>query len=221
MRSSAPRHSSYVVVAFLAALLVGWATPQAHAQVPDLDDVQVPDPGDVELPELDDVVPDLDDVVDPGDIDVPDIDEVIPDPGDVELPDTGDGDTPVTDDPPPDDGKDGRGGDRGGVRAPVRGRGSGDRGGAGESDSSTFTDLAAVRAVGGSNLPLESLGRNPAAKAETERKGLGGLFAPLTFPLILMVAVGAFLALQDYFDRKDPKLALGPIGTRDRRLTFD
>ncbi len=207
------------MVAFLAALLVGWPTAHAHAQLPDLDDVQVPDPGDFDLPELDDVVPDPDDVVDPGDIDVPDIDEVIPDPGDVELPDPGDVDTPVTDDPPSDDGRDG-GHDRGGVQAPERGRRSGGGGSSGESDASTFTDLAAVRAVGGPNLPLESLGRNPTATAETEQKG-GSLFAPLTFPLILMVAVGAFLALQDYFDRKDPKLALGPIGTRDRRLTFD
>jgi hypothetical protein len=216
-----PRHLGHLVLVFLVTGVLIWLGPQALAQVPDVEipDVEipdVPDVPDVDVPDPDDVVRDVKDVIpDPGDVDVPDIDDVVPDP-DVDGPDV-----PVVPDLPDADGNpnpDGGDKDRGGIAPAGRRRGSSPGGTAGRSASSLFDHLAAARAVDRTIAPAP-IDRAPTAQADAS--GEGSLLAPLTFPLTLMFAVGLFLALQDYFDRRDPKLALGPIGARDRRLTFE
>lgn len=210
------RRGGVIAIMFVCAVLCGWvAIPDtAAAQIPDPDDIELPDPPDVDLPDVD--LPDVDlpdvDVPDPPDVDVPDPDD---DPDDDPDVDDDPGDDPGTDDNPsePEERRD---------HAPVPGRG--DRSGGGgpsatEDSEVPFSHLAAARGEGGLViLPQESVAV-PSSGSEDDGQGLAELLAPLVFPMLLMVAVGAFLTLQDHLQRRDPRRLLALPVSKDRPHT--
>jgi hypothetical protein len=52
----------------------------------------------------------------------------------------------------------------------------------------------------------------PTPPAEPGGLSLDDVAKGLTFPLVLALIVGAFLLAQDRIDRRDPRLALAPLG---------
>ena len=65
------------------------------------------------------------------------------------------------------------------------------------------------------NLELSSTGEariGPTPPAERSGLSLEDVVKGLTFPLALALIVGAFLLAQDRIDRRDPRLALAPLG---------
>jgi hypothetical protein len=200
--------------------MIGWLASPAYAQLPELPElpeVPVLDPPDLPLP-------DLPDVPDPADVPVPDPGDIppLPDPGDLPLPDPGElplpdpGELPKPDpDPGTNPGDNPRADKDPSGRADGKGSGFGQRGrGAGGSSVHAFDALAAAR--GGSAASSDPV--DPVAKDE---QGAVDSLAPFAFPIALILAVAAFVAFQGYYDRKDPKLALGPVDPSDQLLTFN
>ncbi|MGH3143984.1 MAG: hypothetical protein ACRDO9_12780, partial [Gaiellales bacterium] len=85
--------------------------------------------------------------------------------------------------------------------------------------SSSVGRTVPVPALAGSrfvpNLELSSTDEariGPTAPAERSGLSLEDVVKGLTFPLALALIVGAFLLAQDRIDRRDPRLALAPLG---------
>jgi hypothetical protein len=179
-------------------------------ELPELPELPLPEPPDLPLP--DPPAPIQVPIPDPDDLPLPDPGELpLPDPGDLPLPDPGElpnpGDDPVDNpkgdkDPGPAEHHEKSGG--------VERRQRED----GRPSLAPTTALNAARG-GSSNTPS-----NPISEKSADQGAIDAL-APFAFPILLILAVAAFVALQGYYDRKDPKLALGPVDPSDQLLTFD
>lgn len=209
-RTSEDRRRAVIAVALASVAIVGWlaAPPPADAQIiPDPGDIKVPDPPDLDLPD-----------VDPPDIDLPDVeppDIEVPDPPDPPDPDDPDDDS---DDPggKPDSG-DGSGpdGDRKGAGG-TAGRGDRGSGGGNGVASTPYAHLAAARGDGNLVIVPSASEVDAASRPEDDGKGLWELLAPLGFPMLLMVAIGGFLTLQDHLERRAPRGLLVPSDSTDQ-----
>jgi hypothetical protein len=189
---------------------------------------QIIDPGDIELPDPPDV--------DPPDVDLPDADLPDVELPDVEPPDPPDdppGDDDPDDDPddnPPGDDDPGDPGDPGDETESGEGRRDGDgKKGAGHSSGSgdgpgdkssvvpsSYAQLAAARGHGDLVIVPSKPDSHSLSRPDDGDRGLMELLAPLGFPMLLMVAVGAFLTLQDHLDRRDPRRLLSVMKTHDQ-----
>jgi hypothetical protein len=206
------RRPALIAIALACVVVVGWpaAPDRAGAQVPDPGDIELPDPPDVELPDVE--VPDIElpDVPDVPDVEPPDPPDVDPDPDD----DPGDD---ASDDPAPD--KDGGGGPDG--RQKNRhspGRSDHPTGGGRGTASTPAPPSHLTAARGDGNLvivPAES-GVHGLSGPDDDGNSLLELLAPLGFPMLLMIAVGAFLTLQDHMERRSPKRLLDASDSRNR-----
>jgi hypothetical protein len=213
-----------IAFACVTTVVVLVNTGRAYAQV-------IPDPGEIELPDLPDLPHvDLPDVEVP-DIEVPDVElPDVPDVPDVEPPDPPDIDPDPDNDPgddPSDDpasDKDGGGGPDGrqnNRNSPGRGdpqRGSGR--GAASTSVPPYAHLAAARGDG--NLvvvPSQSDTNALSRPNDDDGNTLLELLAPLGFPMLLMVAVGGWLTLQDHLERRNPRRLLDASDSRDRLET--
>jgi hypothetical protein len=60
--------------------------------------------------------------------------------------------------------------------------------------------------------PSSDVRIGPSPPAERTGVSLENVVTGFAFPLALMLIVGAFLLMQDRLDRRDPRLALAPVG---------
>jgi hypothetical protein len=221
-RASDDRRRPAVIAIALACLVIGgWlaAPDRAGAQIPDPGDIELPDPPDVDLPDVEVPeieVPDIEvpDVPDVPDVDPPDPPDIDPDPDD----DPGDGPGDESSgDPAPD--KDGGGGPDGRHKnGHSPGRGDHPRGG-GRATASTPAPPAHLAAARGDGdlviVPSES-GVQALSRPDDDGNTLLELLAPLGFPMLLMIAVGGWLTLQDHMERRNPKRLLDASDSIDR-----
>ena len=208
--SRAPRPLSLIAFTLVAVVmgLCLLSTQQAAAQIIDPGDIELPDPPDVHLPDVD--LPD---------VKLPDVD--LPDPPDIDPPGPPDVDPPGDDDPrdpggktdtgdgPRDDGKKGAGGSSGSGDGPRRGGGAG-------GVPAPYEQLAAARGDAELVIVPSKPGSHSLTRPDDGDGGLMELLAPLGFPMLLMVAVGAWLTLQDHLDRRDPRHLLAAPKTQDQ-----
>jgi hypothetical protein len=86
------------------------------------------------------------------------------------------------------------------------------------SGSSVERTVPAQALVGGTFVsgldpsPISNVRIGPSPPAERTGVSLENVVKGFAFPLALMLIVGAFLLVQDRLDRRDPRLALAPLG---------
>jgi hypothetical protein len=204
-RSSDRRRFLVLVLALVGVIVAFWlaSPPRASAQIID--------PGDIELPEL----PDPPDLPDLPDVDLPDVE--VPDAPDVDPPGPPDVDPPGPPDVDPDDPEEpaDESDPNDGSKKKEREKGTGDAasgggdgprsGGGGGGVPGPYPHLAAARGGGDLIITPSAPDSRSVTKPDDDGRSLLDLLAPLGFPMLLMVAVGSWLTLQDHMERKDPR----------------
>jgi hypothetical protein len=89
-----------------------------------------------------------------------------------------------------------------------------------ETGASGSTDASGVSLEGGTEIGTAAFASNDGSTLEKIQRGLEDAAKRFAFPLALAGLVGAFLLIQGRIDRRDPKLAVAPIETREDVVSF-